>query len=95
MHANYSVRGGETHRRDLIRQVDLFGDANLALLNGALELDVLDLLTQIGLGVDKTDIAVFNDEVHVGALLNRVLDGSGGFDRKSSSTVETGQYPRP
>jgi hypothetical protein len=53
---------------------------DLALLDGAVEVDVLDLLAQIGRRGDEPDVTVLDLEVDVGAVQNVLLDGAGGFD---------------
>ena len=62
------------YRRDLLGQLDLLDDGDLALLDGAFEVHVLDLLAQIGLRVDQADVAIFDLQVDIGALLDGLLD---------------------
>lgn len=65
---------------DLVRKLDGLSDGENTLLDGALEVNVLDLLTQVRLGADKANEAVLDLEENVCALLNVLLDGAGSLD---------------
>lgn len=51
---------GVLPRRDLFGQLHLLRESGLALLDWALEVDVLDLVAQVGLLLDNGDQAVFD-----------------------------------
>lgn len=53
--------GGRTYGWDLLRDVDGLGDGQLALLDRTLEIDVLDLLAQAGLGADEANQAILDN----------------------------------
>jgi hypothetical protein len=80
---------GDSYRRDLLRQVDRLGDDKLARLDGALEVHIPQLLAQVGLHVDEFDVAIFDLDVHIGALENRVLHLAAGFDDEGCATVNS------
>ena len=67
-------------RRDLRRQIDIRGQAHLALLERALEVTFLDRLAPVGVLVDEGDEAVFDLQVHFEALVDLLFEGAGGFD---------------
>jgi hypothetical protein len=56
--------------RDLLRQLDVLGQGQLALLDRALEVDVLDGVAQVGRLPDDGDQAVFDGQVHLGAVFD-------------------------
>jgi len=68
------------YRRNLLGQFDVLGDRNLSLLDGALEINILDLLAEVDNLVEKLDEAVFDHQLHVGALLDCLLNGSRRLD---------------
>jgi len=70
---------------DLLGQINRLGDGDLALLNGALELNVLHLLAEVGLGVDEADVAVFDLQHHVCAIYDVFFHCSGCFDDESGT----------
>ena len=80
---------GLTHRRHLLGNLDGLRDGEDALLDRALEVDVADLLAEIGLGVDEADQAVLNNEVDVGALLDRLEDGARRADNEIGAPAYT------
>ena len=53
---------------DLLGQGNLLIDGRFALLDGALKVDVLNLLAEVGLLVDERDKPVLDLQVHLGAL---------------------------
>ncbi|KND87845.1 hypothetical protein TOPH_07470 [Tolypocladium ophioglossoides CBS 100239] len=66
--------------RNLIGQVDLLGNLHVASLDGAFEVDVADLLTEVRLGVNKSDEAVLDAQLNVSTLLDGLLDSPVGLD---------------
>ncbi|KND87846.1 hypothetical protein TOPH_07470 [Tolypocladium ophioglossoides CBS 100239] len=54
--------------RNLIGQVDLLGNLHVASLDGAFEVDVADLLTEVRLGVNKSDEAVLDAQLNIHPL---------------------------
>lgn len=69
-----------TYRRDLLGDVDRLGDGQHALLDGALEVDVLGLLAQAGRGGQQPDQPVLDDELDVRAVLDRLVHGASRAD---------------
>jgi hypothetical protein len=63
-----------TYRRNLGRQIDVLGQAQLALLQRALEVRLLDGVACIALLVDQGDEPVLNLQVHLAALANLLLE---------------------
>ena len=80
---------GLTHRRHLLRDLDGLRDGEDAFLDGALEVDVADLLAEVRLGVDEADQAVLNNKVDVGALLDRLEDGARRADNEIGAPAYT------
>lgn len=78
-----------THRRHLLGDLDGLRDGEDALLDGALEVDVADLLAEVRLGVDEADQAVLNNKVNVGALLDCLEDGARRADNEIGAPVHT------
>lgn len=76
-----------TYRRDLSGQLDRLGELELTGLEGALEVDVANLLAQVGLCGDEADEAVLDDEQDVGALLDGLLDDALGLDDELLATI--------
>ena len=56
--------------RDLLRQVDVFGQRQLALLDRALQIDVLHGVAQVGGLPDDGDQAVLDRQVHLSAVFD-------------------------
>lgn len=63
-------RHGSSHLGNLLGKLNGLGDGDVTLLNGALDVDVVNLLAEVGLGANKTDQAVLDLESDVGALLD-------------------------
>lgn len=80
-------QGKRAYRWDLLREVDRLGDGDNALLNRALEVDVLDLLAQVRLGVHQPDQTILDLEIDVCALLDGLVDGSDSLDNQLGATV--------
>jgi hypothetical protein len=59
-HINGVEREMVTYRRNLSRKVNTLGDLDYTSLNRALEINIADLLAEIGLGADKTDQTVLD-----------------------------------
>ena len=78
-----------THRRHLLGNLDGLRDGEDAFLDGALEVDVADLLAEVRLGVDEADQAVLNNKVDIGALLDRLEDGARRADNEIGAPVYT------
>ena len=67
-------------RRDLLRQVHLFGQLRLAVVDRALQVHVLDRVAQVGRLLDDGDEAVLHLQVDVGAALDRGGEVAAGGD---------------
>lgn len=67
-------------RRDLLRQIDLFGQRQIALLEWAREVDLFRRVAEVGGLLDDGDEAVFDLEVKLGAFRDVLVQGAGGGD---------------
>lgn len=76
---------GVLARGDFLGQIDRLHNRDFALLNGALEIDVLDLLAQVGRGRNQTDQAVLDLKVDVGTLGDGGGDGANSLDYELSA----------
>lgn len=75
--------------RDLLRQLDGLGDGQSTVFDGALHVDVLDLLAQIGLCADKANQAVLDLECDIGAFLDGLAQGTGCLDNEVLATISS------
>lgn len=78
--------------RDLLRQLDVLGEGGLALLDRALEVDVLDGVAQVGGLLDDGDQAVLDLQVHLGAVLDIFGEVTAGGDGENLAAESVGQY---
>jgi len=78
-------KNGVLSRWDLLGQINRLGDGDLALLDRAIEVDVLHLLAEVGLRVDEADVAVLDLQQHVCAIYDVFFHCSGCFDDESGS----------
>lgn len=78
-----------THRGNLVGELDGLGNGQYSLLDGALEVDVPNLLAQVRLRADKANQAVLDLQQDIGALLDILLDGTGGLDDELLATEST------
>lgn len=69
----------------LLRDLDLLGQRHVPLLERALEVDVADLLAQVGLLVDQPDQAVLDLEQDLGAVLDVLGEGPVGDDAEGGA----------
>jgi hypothetical protein len=67
---------------DLLWQLNLLRDGGPALLDRALEIDVLDLLAQVCLGRENLDRAVLDLQKNICALFDFLLECARGFDEE-------------
>ena len=77
----------DTHGRDLSREVDRLGDLEFPFIDGALHVDILNLLAEVRSRLDKADESVFDLKFDVCALLDVFLDRAGCFDDKRLATA--------
>jgi hypothetical protein len=77
--------------RDLLGQLDVFGQGGLALLDRALEVDLLDLGAEVGVLPDDGDQAVLDLQVHLGAVFNVLREVTAGDDAEGLTAVTLGQ----
>lgn len=78
----------ETYRRDLTGQVDLLCQDQIALVQGAFEVNIGKLIAEIGLLPDQSNQTIFDLEQNVSTLLNRLLQCTTGLDRESMATAK-------
>jgi hypothetical protein len=77
--------------RDLLRQLDVFGQGQLALLDRALEVGFLDGVAQVGGLPDDGDQAVLDGQVHLGAVFDIGGEVAAGDDGEDLTAVIEGQ----
>lgn len=77
--------------RDLLRQLDILGQGQLALLDRALEVNILDRVTQVGRLPDDGDQAVLDRQVHLCAVLDVRGDVAAGGDGEGLAAAVRGQ----
>jgi hypothetical protein len=75
-------------------QGDRIEDGVLALLDGALEVNILDLLAQVGPRGDQADEAIFDLDIDVCALENRLLDRAGRLDEEGGAAARDARLAR-
>ena len=71
-----------TYGRDLLGDLDALEDRERTLLERALEVDVAELLTEVGSGADEPDKTVLHDELDVGAVLDGLEHRARGLDEQ-------------
>lgn len=81
------VAGG-TNRRDLSGKIDALCNLHVAGLERALEINVTNLLAQVGLGGDEPDQAVLNRQQDVCTLLDLLLDLSLRLNDQLLATID-------
>lgn len=86
------LESSQTYRRDLGGEADGLGDGEVTLLDRALEVDVGNLLAEVGGRADEADEAVFDLEADVRALLDVLGCLSRGLDDEllAPATVTSG-----
>ena len=77
----------ETYRRNFARQINVLGQAQLALLQRALEVCLLDGVAGITLLIDQGDKPVLDLQVHLAALDNLFFEVAGGRDAQLLTTI--------
>lgn len=73
---------------DFLWKLNVLRDRNLALLDRALQINVGNLLAQIGLSRENLDNAPFDLYVHICSLLDLLQQFTVCFDRKRAPTIE-------
>jgi hypothetical protein len=68
------------YRWDLHRQINVLGNAVIALLKRALQVRLANRVAPVGLLVDERDKAVLDRQVHLEALFDLLLDVAAGHD---------------
>lgn len=76
-----------TYGRDLARKINGLGDLQISSLEGALEVNLANLLAEVGLCANETDETVLDGQENIGALLNSLLDCSLGVDNELVATM--------
>lgn len=77
----------QTYGRNLLGKLDILGQAHWALLERALQVDILDVLAKIRLLVDDADQAILDLQVDLCALLDVFVKDTRCLDRESGATV--------
>lgn len=80
------MTGRDSYIWDLLGQIDTFGEGQSTSLDGALLINILDLLAKVCLGADKTNQAILDLQHNVCALLDGLGDGARGVDDEGRST---------
>jgi hypothetical protein len=83
---------GVLSRRDLLRQLDVLGQGQLALLDRALEVGLLDGVAQVGGLSDDGDQAVLDGQVHLGAVYDIGGQVAAGDDGEDLTAAIGGQW---
>lgn len=83
------VREVQSYGRNLLGEVNGLGDLNDTSLDGALEVDVADLLAEVGLGADQANEAILDGKEDVGVLFDSGLDLALGLDDELMATVDS------
>lgn len=73
--------------RDLLRELDVLGQGELALLERALEVDILDLAAEVGGLPDDGDQAVLDLQVHLGAIFDIFREVTAGDDAEGLAAM--------
>jgi len=79
---------GVLSRWDLLWKLDILLDSHLALLEWTLEVDVGDSVAEIGSLSDDGDQAILDLQVHLGALLNVLVEVTRRSDGECATTAE-------
>lgn len=82
-----STSSANTYRRNLPGQINILGQAQLALLERALEIRLLNGVTRIALLVDQRDQTVLDLQMHFGALADFLLEVTGCLDGELLAAV--------
>lgn len=77
----------QTYGRNLLGKFNILGQAHWALLERALQVDILDVLAKVRLLIDDTDQAVLDLQVDLCALLDVFVEDTRCLDRESGATV--------
>lgn len=75
-----------SHIWDLLGQLDGLGEGQGAGVDGALHIDVLNLLAEVCLGADQADQTILDLQRDVCALFNSLGNGAGSLDDEVFST---------
>jgi hypothetical protein len=73
--------------RDLLGELDVLGQGELALLKRALEVDVLDLGAEVGVLSDDGDQTVLDLQVHLGAIFDILREVTASDDAEGLAAV--------
>ena len=73
--------------RDLLGELDVLGQGELALLKRAFEVDVLDLAAEVGILPDDGDQAVLDLQVHLGAIFDVFREVTASDDAEGLAAV--------
>ena len=80
-------KNGVLSGRDLLGELDVLGQGGLALLERALEVDVLDLAAEVGVLPNDGDQAVLDLQVHLGAIFDVFREVTASDDAEGLATV--------
>jgi hypothetical protein len=70
----------------LLRNIDLLGQAQLALLNWTFEVDLLNMLADVDCLFYQGDKAIFDGDIDLSARVNNVVEDTNSFDDERVST---------
>lgn len=77
-----------TYRRNLPGQINILGQAHLALVEGALKVSLLNRVAAICVLVDERDESVLDLEVHLEAFADFLLEVAGSLDAELLATAQ-------
>lgn len=77
----------QTYRRNLLGKINILGQLHGTLLQRTLEIDILEVVAQVGFLVDDANQAILDLQVHLCALLNVLGQNARGLDGQSDATI--------
>jgi len=80
-----------TYWRDFLRQVKLLRESHFALLERALQVDILDLVAEVRLLIDQADQAIPDLQENLGALVDGLAEGTRSVDGEGFTTAPEGE----
>jgi hypothetical protein len=74
---------------NLLGELDVLGQRGLALLDRALEVDVLDGIAEVGSLLDDGNQAILDLQVHLGAVFDVLREVAAGSDAEDLAAVSS------
>ena len=83
---SFTILRNAAYRRNLLGKIDILGQLHGTLLQRTLEIDILQVVAQVGFLVDDADQAILDLQVHLCALLNVLGQNTRCLDGQSDAT---------